>query len=197
MRGKGCSPLSVSGTPGITPAYAGKSHLHAAPVQTKRDHPRVCGEKRWRSCRSATTLGSPPRMRGKEYIDSAFDLGEGITPAYAGKRPWAGGTCFPHRDHPRVCGEKVNFLTLYGMTLGSPPRMRGKESYLGGDNIGAGITPAYAGKSKTLLFLLLFAWDHPRVCGEKRRSNVRRAKRQGSPPRMRGKDHRPDRRAGR
>ena len=45
--------------------------------------------------------------------------------------------------------------------------MRGKENY---ENIIAeynGITPAYAGKSKTPLNTPAITRDHPRVCGEK------------------------------
>ena len=51
----------------------------------------------------------------------------------------------------------------------------------------AGITPAYAGKSK---FCRLDSWperDHPRVCGEKVWRDIKRAEAVGSPPRMRGK----------
>ena len=32
------------------------------------------------------------------------------------------------------------------------------------------ITPAYAGKSLTILILYTDRWDHPRVCGEKQQS---------------------------
>ena len=53
-------------------------------------------------------------------------------------------------------------------SIGSPSRMRGKE----GDELGLGqtirITPAYAGKSKSLPSLHIGSRDHPRACGEKR-----------------------------
>ena len=46
-------------------------------------------------------------MRGKDYRCLEVTYNAGITPAYAGKRPWA---CLPElhrRDHPRLCGEKT------------------------------------------------------------------------------------------
>ena len=49
------------------------------------------------------------------------------------------------------------------------------------------ITPAYAGKSKTVLRRMRSIRDHPRVCGEKDSSQMDGCKRLGSPPRMRGK----------
>ena len=51
----------------------------------------------------------------------------------------------------------------------------------------SGITPAYAGKSRTLLRCVLLRWDHPRVCGEKTAREFITYLIQGSPPRMRGK----------
>ena len=45
--------------------------------------------------------------------------------------------------------------------------MRGKDIPRIKDKSGAGITPAYAGKSPPLYFLFSRSWDHPRLCGEK------------------------------
>ena len=45
MRGKGAQCLTVLPLRGITPAYAGKSHIPNTCVTTTWDHPRVCGEK--------------------------------------------------------------------------------------------------------------------------------------------------------
>ena len=49
----------------ITPACAGKSRRHCLGRRVPRDHPRVCGEKRYDLPRSAWERGSPPRVRGK------------------------------------------------------------------------------------------------------------------------------------
>ena len=65
--------------------------------------------------------------------------------------------------------------------------MRGKENLAGRDCKGAGITPAYAGKSAWRGLPCIWHGDHPRVCGEKTSRNCQFASRMGSPPRMRGK----------
>ena len=65
MRGKAVNDTEITACFGITPAYAGKSHLQHHQARLKEDHPRLCGEKaeqRWKICR---ILGSPPPMRGK------------------------------------------------------------------------------------------------------------------------------------
>ena len=89
MRGKDVQPGSPGVAVGITPAYAGKSALSAAYDAEGRDHPRVCGEKTVYYTGDVQHQGSPPRMRGKAQ-DGGWLLGRpGITPAYAGKRPWS------------------------------------------------------------------------------------------------------------
>ena len=65
--------------------------------------------------------------------------------------------------------------------------MRGKVFYLLLSVHADGITPAYAGKSSTLLNFSITEWDHPRVCGEKEESDFTDKEAPGSPPRMRGK----------
>ena len=55
------------------------------------------------------------------------------------------------------------------------------------------ITPAYAGKSIKCIDQLVNCQDHPRVCGEKQAIWSGEGEELGSPPRMRGKAVRPDR----
>ena len=100
---KEIAPLSVWGSPprmrgkvktaklrrrmtGITPAYAGKSRPGCRACGSRRDHPRVCGEKAPRHRALCCILGSPPRMRGKVTLPLQDYSLAGITPAYAGKR---------------------------------------------------------------------------------------------------------------
>ena len=49
------------------------------------------------------------------------------------------------------------------------------------------ITPAYAGKSFFLMFIVRLQKDHPRLCGEKPSMNKFPSTEIGSPPPMRGK----------
>ena len=132
-------------------------------------------------------MGSPPRMRGKEGRGvSAANL-SGITPAYAGKSgPFGRHPGLPP-DHPRVCGEKEQWLHHIIVLVGSPPRMRGKVAHSPVRAEGVGITPAYAGKRKKYLTSMMQRRDHPRVCGEKSVMAGNWTAHLGSPPRMRGK----------
>ena len=85
MRGKGKNCRSGFPHTGITPAYAGKSLTHPHIRHSKRDHPRLCGEKDSEKFCCFRHRGSPPPMRGKAEIDKFYSLISGITPAYAGK----------------------------------------------------------------------------------------------------------------
>ena len=132
-------------------------------------------------------LGSPPRMRGKVTHRQREGVFTGITPAYAGKSPWALRRPGGRRDHPRVCGEKNIPLAGNAPLVGSPPRMRGKVCHAPHAGLKVGITPAYAGKSIFIICGSITSKDHPRVCGEKTYYQDSVYTTPGSPPRMRGK----------
>ena len=187
MRGKVHVDLFGRLCRGITPAYAGKSFARYLVLWTPRDHPRVCGEKAVLLIRSCHSLGSPPRMRGKVFCGNSVISVYGITPAYAGKRFLFAASAPPHRDHPRVCGEKPPSRSLPAGAQGSPPRMRGKGIAAGAVCTYPGITPAHAGKSSRRCSSRRCCRDHPRACGEKNWSVGVSDYLKGSPPRMRGK----------
>ena len=107
MRGKDIRGVVQNVLFGITPAYAGKRCSDRWLQTVPGDHPRICGEKRYKvperlpvgwitpayAGKSATPswlpgrpLGSPPHMRGKVEGKEMGAAGLGITPAYAGKR---------------------------------------------------------------------------------------------------------------
>ena len=187
MRGKGQRPRRGYPFGGITPAHAGKRGFQCQKHGTDRDHPRTCGEKLLKSIWIGQSLGSPPRMRGKVVSLFVLWFHDGITPAHAGKRQ-AGYTCFEGQgDHPRACGEKTGSCRCSRLSLGSPPRMRGKAFPTVPATLPIGITPAHAGKSYTLQAVGLKVWDHPRACGEKFILPCLFISILGSPPRMRGK----------
>ena len=152
---------------GITPAYAGKRPALVICVHSREDHPRVCGEKCVVEDFIAPPAGSPPRMRGKGTFGGCGAGPCGITPAYAGKSSPAGNCRSVWWDHPRVCGEKPERKAPRRPRLGSPPRMRGKETDSRRQCCSAGITPAYAGKRTLFCLAGRRNRDHPRVCGEK------------------------------
>ena len=86
-------------------------------------------------------------MRGKDHDGGGHIKTTAITPACAGKSDFLDIACVCHRDHPRVCGEKQENVSV--------------------DLIKIGITPACAGKSSVSCEYNSFYRDHPRVCGEK------------------------------
>ena len=126
MRGKDLGHFFTCSYFGITPAYAGKRPDSLRKQGEQRDHPRLCGEKCGAYSAEKMAAGSPPPMRGKDFLESNSGCICRITPAYAGKSLLRSIRAFTDKDHPRLCGEKM--ITL--MHLISPH----------------GITPAYAGK---------------------------------------------------
>ena len=91
-------------------------------------------------------------------------------------------------DHPRLRGEKCFIRIASRISKGSPPLTRGKAvDHLRRDLL-AGITPAYAGKSRGGGRRVWRRQDHPRLRGEKMYYTRRMPRGVGSPPLTRGKD---------
>ena len=147
MRGKDCRSADNVQRIRITPAYAGKRQVRCRCPPERQDHPRLCGEKFTCFTIVFPPDGSPPPMRGKGTGGVAMFVNKGITPAYAGKRHFLTCSYFVHKDHPRLCGEKLATRQSAAAALGSPPPMRGKAIKKGPDRSCQRITPAYAGKS--------------------------------------------------
>ena len=85
MRGKAISVFYAPVGLGITPAYAGKRAVLQRCFYSRRDHPRLCGEKALICRFPIISRGSPPPMRGKVLRGPMTRRMTGITPAYAGK----------------------------------------------------------------------------------------------------------------
>ena len=86
MRGKADSESTHGNEERITPAYAGKSSGLWNTGLKRKDHPRLCGEKKRNKKEYLHHMGSPPPMRGKVPAGGLWQPPDGITPAYAGKR---------------------------------------------------------------------------------------------------------------
>ena len=132
----------------ITPAGAGKTHLHAPLLLLPEDHPRRCGENiaGWEADMQAA--GSPPQVRGKQgAVLDDFD-NCGITPAGAGKTTDYDPYLHVTADHPRRCGENRKLSAYAQIGRGSPPQVRGKPETAPDGKSRMGITPAGAGKTK-------------------------------------------------
>ena len=149
VRGKGGCTLRMIRRMRITPACAGKSVPPPCCATSCTDHPRVCGEKAEGLAVPLSSLGSPPRVRGKESSQKAVNSATGITPACAGKRSAGARHTSAKQDHPRVCGEKRVSVRDSFVVLGSPPRVRGKDVMYDYHAAPPRITPACAGKRTT------------------------------------------------
>ena len=132
----------------------------------------------------------PPRRRGKVLGVELHAPANGITPAWAGKRPWMPSGSSSSRDHPRVGGEKSRVMVLPSCRMGSPPRRRGKVKHVLHAVLDVGITPAWAGKSGRSCGQTSASRDHPRMGGEKRFLSAHSKNFSGSPPHERGKGRR-------
>mgnify|MGYP004658024795 CR=1 FL=1 len=65
VRGKQCAFSSSVSSRRITPAGAGKTVSSSSRPYWLEDHPRRCGENRFRGVLRPLRLGSPPQVRGK------------------------------------------------------------------------------------------------------------------------------------
>ena len=148
MRGKDTLRTCDCAAIGITPAYAGKSLFCTCIQMCSEDHPRLCGEKSMVEAILCFLSGSPPPMRGKDQPAPRQPCLFRITPAYAGKSHVFVRYEMFYRDHPRLCGEKMDFFAVAALYPGSPPPMRGKAIRKYWELGMPRITPAYAGKSE-------------------------------------------------
>ena len=89
---------------------------------------------------------------------------------------------------PACAGKSSSSFWCSGVSIGSPPRVRGKAGLVGGHADYERITPACAGKRQAWPSRSPTFRDHPRVCGEKRNEQRPKHKPRGSPPRVRGKE---------
>ena len=65
VRGKPLSSIAQDGIRRITPARAGKTLDSHGRRTENQDHPRACGENVEPTLAGVSSVGSPPRMRGK------------------------------------------------------------------------------------------------------------------------------------
>ena len=127
----------------------------------------MCGENPTYQQPDVHRLGSPPHVRGKPHAGEILPSLTRITPACAGKTYSHGSKETYNRDHPRMCGENIDFNSSREFLIW--------------------ITPACAGKTTTLNDATALQWDHPRMCGENFPEARMCHTHTGSPPHVRGK----------
>ena len=170
----------------IIPADAGSTHSHQDSDYFGWDHPRGCGEHYTRLRCERAQGGSSPRMRGALAHGGPDRDPRGIIPAYAGSTSKASGLLPRTGDHPRGCGEHFSGTSVSKFNRGSSPRMRGARSEPESALSPQRIIPADAGSTCFCLIGGSIWQDHPRGCGEHRRTGNPSVLLRGSSPRMRG-----------
>ena len=171
----------------ITPAGAGKTRVQCNAAKNLKDHPRRCGENIICLFCFIAIPGSPPQVRGKQFLYPVILTKAGITPAGAGKTVPPVIKSRHNKDHPRRCGENVFIGQTLPLQLGSPPQVRGKQRLKRVRSLIFRITPAGAGKTYCVDFGQVVNQDHPRRCGENRKRKSELNTIIGSPPQVRGK----------
>ena len=127
-------------------------------------------------------------MRGRDIFQIGNHVHDGITPARAGKSSYTHRIRQSYGDHPRACGEESIKSRLLCQYPGSPPRVRGRETWAPPVRQSCGITPARAGKRNVGTTGAAKLRDHPRACGEEQDDYLNGQNPMGSPPRVRGRD---------
>ena len=126
-------------------------------------------------------------MRGKRSC--SFDLVHGlrIIPAHAGQTERVRAARRETADHPRACGANKARRRRHLTARGSSPRMRGKLR--SGHDVQAAlrIIPAHAGQTGASSLRRGEESDHPRACGANDYKEYANKLKDGSSPRMRGK----------
>ena len=152
-----------------------------------RAHPRVCGENDGRRHENCRAPGSSPRVRGKRRFAKRERNRRGLIPACAGKTRARDSRSRARWAHPRVCGENRHHRRPHAVYCGSSPRVRGKHELRLASYVFSGLIPACAGKTQAHGLYRRTRLAHPRVCGENVELLQGRVARQGSSPRVRGK----------
>ena len=112
------------------------------------------------------SLGSSPRVRGKQPTAGDEEGKRGLIPACAGKTFLSWAPRSVARAHPRVCGENPIAIGWRRVVAGSSPRVRGKRTQCNELILGNGLIPACAGKTAENPTKPRHQPAHPRVCGE-------------------------------
>ena len=113
---------------GLIPAHAGKTSHARSPRKAPPAHPRACGENFEDAMRTDLRRGSSPRMRGKPSARPGLEPGSGLIPAHAGKTRDCPNPNDLREAHPRACGENDYGARKSRVSMGSSPRMRGKQT---------------------------------------------------------------------
>ncbi|SES04329.1 hypothetical protein SAMN05443377_1391 [Propionibacterium cyclohexanicum] len=174
---------------GLTPAFAGKTGAPSSSRRCRRAHPRIRGEDAGPQTPPRFHRGSPPHSRGRLPNPADQHASSGLTPAFAGKTGGPRRCIAATPAHPRIRGEDAGAGAGLSRVMGSPPHSRGRP-YAGVVEAGVeGLTPAFAGKTRSPQRWGDDERAHPRIRGEDQGGDGAGRAPRGSPPHSRGRQH--------
>ena len=146
----------------------------------------MCGEHCDERLRLRHPPGSSPHVRGAQDRFRKRRRRTGIIPACAGSTLLQQDCAKNSGDHPRMCGEHVNYPDNTNPPSGSSPHVRGALLRTIETLGKGGIIPACAGSTAAQYQSCGHNGDHPRMCGEHLLLTVTVRVSLGSSPHVRG-----------
>ena len=158
MRGKPALHSRAGVGHRIIPAHAGQTSMVVSASVLSSDHPRACGANQQGGYPRWYPPGSSPRMRGKRVRGPCGSYRLRIIPAHAGQTSGVIQWTKTATDHPRACGANHAARFELADTLGSSPRMRGKQRVRWPLVRAGRIIPAHAGQTVRFYAKTLERW---------------------------------------
>ena len=191
----GSSPLARGGPqlggvgfepPGLIPARAGRTNATRTTGLTTRAHPRSRGADVVAFLVGTYDEGSSPLARGGPRALLRLHGHEGLIPARAGRTSGHSAVWITQRAHPRSRGADGTAAGAAGGNSGSSPLARGGRVSGGMPQIGWGLIPARAGRTRRKTATGFSARAHPRSRGADVLQGWHRRRPVGSSPLARG-----------
>ena len=146
-RGAPGSVTTGPASPGLIPAYAGRTLTRTVSRRGRRAHPRLRGAHHGELGNVERDLGSSPLTRGARWFCLVGRRWRGLIPAYAGRTDWNVWEPGVSGAHPRLRGAHAINWVNQAVATGSSPLTRGAPQQYGADQGWRGLIPAYAGRT--------------------------------------------------
>ena len=154
-------------SPRIIPTRVGTRNFKKFKICHSWDHPHACGDKRFTIFSVNSETGSSPRVWGQVLFFFVLLFTCGIIPTRVGTSYYQCHYPDRRKDHPHACGDKLLFLSLALLLLGSSPRVWGQDTVFPDSVSSQRIIPTRVGTSECANLDYCSFKDHPHACGDK------------------------------
>ena len=152
----------------IIPTRVGTRATSSLISSSTWDHPHACGDKLPSSCQALSDRGSSPRVWGQVPHLSQSTAKCRIIPTRVGTRGEDRHYLCEVWDHPHACGDKTVIGLMLAMSAGSSPRVWGQVYTSLRLTNSSRIIPTRVGTRSERKTRMLYRWDHPHACGDKK-----------------------------